>query len=106
MKKVNIDDLDIETTLFHFDIRDERFVEQYGFPADIGPDSKNAEKTPKVFFSKGIKGVLDIIDVWIIWRMNNDHQNSKNWTNEFLSGVYLKDEEKKEITFENMKIHL
>ena len=49
-----------------------------------------------------MKGVLDIIDVWLIWRMNKDHQKSEDWTKEFLSGDYLYDEIKKEITFDNM----
>ena len=102
MKKVILDSLDMDKTLFHFDVREINYIEQYGFPAEIGPDSKNAEKTKKVFFSKGVKGVLDIIDVWIIWRMNKDHQKSEDWTKEFLSGDYLYDEIKKEITFDNM----
>ena len=102
MKEITLSSLDIDNTLFHFDVRDISFIEENGFPANIGRDSKNAETTPKVFFSKGIKGVLELIDVWIIWRMNRDHQNSDNWTKEFLSGEYLKDEEKKEITFNNM----
>lgn len=102
MKKVVIDSLDTEDTLFHFDVRDITFIEEYGFPADIGEDSKKAEKTPKVFFSKGAKGVLNIIDVWIIWRMNRDHYNSSDWDKEFLSGAYLEDDEKKEFTFDNM----
>lgn len=102
MKKVILDSLDMDKTLFHFDAREINYIEQYGFPAEIGPDSKNAEKTKKVFFSKGVKGVLDIIDVWLIWRMNKDHQKSEDWTKEFLSGDYLYDEKKKEITFDNM----
>lgn len=102
MKKIALSSLDMDNTLFHFDVRDIEFIEQNGFPATIGRDSKNAEKNSKVFFSKGIKGVLDIIDVWIIWRMNRDHQNTENWTQQFLSSNYLKDENKKEITFNNM----
>lgn len=56
MRKVIINSLDVENTLFHFDVREINFIEQYGFPAEIGPDSKNAEKTPKVFFSKRCEG--------------------------------------------------
>lgn len=102
LKKITLSSLDIDNTLFHFDIRDIEFIEKNGFPATVGRDSKNAETTAKVFFSKGIKGVLDIIDVWIIWRMNKDNENTENWSQEFLSGFYLKDENKKEITFNNM----
>lgn len=57
MKKITLSSLDIDNTLFHFDVRDISFIEENGFPANIGRDSKNAETTPKVFFSKGIKGV-------------------------------------------------
>ncbi len=89
--------MDKDNTLFHFDVRNIDFIEQFGFPADIGLDSKNAERNPKVFFSKEIKGILDIIDVWIIWRMNKDHQHSENWTKDFLMGSYLNDEEKKKL---------
>lgn len=102
MKKITLSSLDMDNTLFHFDVRDISFIEENGFPANIGRDSKNVETNPKVFFSKGIKGALELIDVWIIWRMNKDHQNSENWTIEFLSGAYLKDEEKKAVTFNNM----
>lgn len=102
MKILSLDEIDLEETYFHFDVRSIDYIEQYGFPPDIGNDSKNAEKTPKVFFSKGINGVLDIIDVWLIWRMNKDNENESSWTMEFLTEEYLKDERKKNITFENM----
>lgn len=102
MKILSLDEIDLEETYFHFDVRSIDYIEQYGFPPDIGNDSKNAEKTPKVFFSKGINGVLDIIDVWLIWRMNKDNENESSWTMEFLTEEYLKNEKKKNITFENM----
>lgn len=104
MKSVNINEIDLNKVLFHFDARENEYISRYGFPADIGPYSRNAEETPKVFFSKGVKGVLDLIDVWIIWRMNKDHNNSQNrdWVNEFLSGAYLSDYEKLNITFNNI----
>lgn len=104
MKTININEIDLDNTLFHFDARDMEYISRYGFPADIGPYSRNAEETPKVFFSKGIQGVLDLIDVWIIWRMNKDHNNSKNknWVNEFLLGTYLNDYEKLYVTFDNI----
>lgn len=60
------------------------------------------KRLQKYFLVKGAKGVLNIIDVWLIWRMNKDHQNSDDWTKEFLSGDYLYDEKKREITFDNM----
>ena len=102
MKKININQVDLENSLFHFDYRDIDFIDKNGFPADIGPDSKNAELTPKVFFIRGAKGVLDIIDVWIIWRMNREFSNTEGWVREFLSGDYLFDEEKKEHVFKIM----
>ena len=102
MKILSLDEIDLEETYFHFDVRSIDYIEQYGFPPDIGNHSKNAEKTPKVFFSKGINGVLDIIDVWLIWRMNKDNENESSWTMEFLTEEYLKDGRKKNITFENM----
>lgn len=40
MKKVKIDSLDMDNTFFHFDAREINFIEQHGFPAEIGPDSK------------------------------------------------------------------
>ena len=102
MEIINISELDLKNSFFHFDARSLEYIKEYGFTPDIGPDSKNAEETPKVFFSKGIDGVLDIIDVWLIWRMNKDHVDSNQWIKEFLSESYLFDEEKKNITFNNM----
>lgn len=52
MKKITLSSLDIDNTLFHFDVRDISFIEENGFPANIGRDSKNAETTPKVFLVK------------------------------------------------------
>lgn len=102
MKKMNLSEIDLKNSFFHFDVRSLEYIEEYGFPPDIGPDSQNAEETPKVFFSKGIDGVLDIIDVWLIWRMHKDHRENVGWTKEFLLESYLDDIEKKNITFNNM----
>lgn len=102
MRTLVIDELKNDEGFFHFDARSIEFIETNGFPADIGPDSKNAETNPKVFFSTGIKGILEIMDVWLIWRMNKDHNMSPGWQKEFLSEQYLEDEEKKNKTFSNM----
>ena len=102
MKKININDIDLENSFFHFDVRDDEFISKFGFPADIGPDSINAEDNAKVFFSKGAKGVLDLIDVWLIWRMNKEYFMIDNWKEEFLSEKYLLDEIKKNNVFDIM----
>ena len=103
MKKVLIDVIDKDNSFLRFDVRNFDYIEENGWPAAKGADSINAETTEKVFFSKGIKGVLDLIDVWLIWRMNRDHYQSKDWYQEFLSEDYLFDYDKKLITFNNMK---
>lgn len=103
MKKVLIDTIDKDNSFLRFDARNLDYIEENGFPAAKGIDSINAETTKKVFFSKGVRGVLNLIDVWLIWRMNRDHFQSDDWYQEFLTEDYLLDNDKKLITFNNMK---
>ena len=95
-------ELDLNNTLFHFDVRSEDYILTHGFPPDRGKDSENAEITKKVFFSKGISGVLNLIDVWIIWRMNKEYYSFPDWSKEFISGSFIEDREKKEHIFNIM----
>lgn len=101
MKKVIISDIN-NNSLFRFDARTLNFIEKYDFPATIGHDSINAETSEKVFFSRGIKGILDLIDVWLIWRLNKEFFKSDDLYYEFLSEEYLIDYEKQKFTFNNM----
>lgn len=72
MKQVVLEELDKENTFFHFTKKENmKSIEQNGLIATKGQNAKNVEITPKIFFSKGIEGILELTDVWIKWMMNN-----------------------------------
>lgn len=75
MKKIRIDELDIDNTYFHFTrekcIED---IEKNGVTAEP-PERENMvirdKENPCVYFSVGSDGLLKTIDVWIRWEYNN-----------------------------------
>ena len=85
-----------------------------GLEPRIGPNSTGVGLTAKIFFVKGSDSVLKMWDVWLKWEMVNlfgqnqmakklyDFPQDKNWYNEFLSGNYKYDEEKKSLLFDFM----
>lgn len=50
MNIINIKDIDLDNTFFHFDVRNIDYINEYGLEASIGPNSINAEINPKIFF--------------------------------------------------------
>ena len=119
MKKIVLEELDKENAFFHFTNKDNiRSIEQNGLIATKGQNAKNAEQTPKIFFSKGTEGILELTDVWIKWMMNNAYsiknlygfynglskqqiiEKASSWDKEFRDRTYLEDKEKKEKVFE------
>lgn len=102
MKSVNEDELNKENSFFHFSPASafESVIEN-GLKADIGPNAKNAERTKKVFFSKGELGLLQMMDVWIKWEMNRMFRNNVEWHREFIvDNAYIHDDFKKDKVFE------
>lgn len=75
MKRIRIDELDIDNTYFHFTrekwIED---IEKNGVTAEP-PERENMvardKENPCIYFSAGIDGLLKTIDVWIRWEYNN-----------------------------------
>lgn len=60
--------IDIENSFFHYTNRQNlNTILQKGLEPRIGENSLYVEKTPKVFFAKGEKGIITIIDVWLKW---------------------------------------
>ena len=119
MKRVILEELDKENTFFHFTRKENiKSIEQNGLMSTKGQNAKNVEITPKIFFSKGIEGILELTDVWIKWMMNNAYsmknlygfydtlskqeimEKASTWDKEFRNRSYLEDKEKKEKVFE------
>lgn len=75
MKKIKIDELDIENAYLHFTrekwIKD---IDKNGITAEP-PERENMvsrdKENPCIYFSIGIDGLLKTIDVWIRWEYNN-----------------------------------
>lgn len=120
MEKVMLNELDPENTFFHFSPEKEgEFVEKEGLVAKIGKNSEvGGEKIPKVFFSKGVNGVLEACEVWIKWMMNNAYNINdrygfyhgksleerellvEKWNQKFLNREYLIDYDNQKDVFE------
>lgn len=118
MKKILLDELK-DTCILHFTNNNNLAkIEEEGLIPLIGQNAQGIEKNPKIFFSKGKKGALELSEVWMRWLMNRIfgekdrigiYQNTsikerrillEKWFKEFLSGDYLKDTEKKQILFD------
>lgn len=118
-QKIRLTDLDKENTYFHF--TDESSLEsiyQIGLRSDIGKHSKGIDKKPSIFFSLGMVPTLQGVDSWIKWTMNKMYgetnlfgiydgldeseikSKQQEWSEEFLNGEYLTDNNRKEQTFE------
>ena len=109
MKKITIDDLP-ENSFFHFThISNIEDIKENGLKSTVGENSAGIENTPKVFFSVGEMGILEIMEVWLRILINKiygskDILNLYNyeryeekqerlitWADEFISQKYLDD---------------
>ncbi len=69
---ISINEIDLDNALFHFHPREfYEEVQNHGLQPRIGDNANGIEKTEKVFFSKGIDGVLKLWDVWLKWEMKH-----------------------------------
>lgn len=119
MKKYRLEEIDLDNTLFHFtENKNLSTIESYGLNSNIGENAKNLEKDPKIFFSKGLKGIYMVSDVWIKWLSNRIYgesdkigiyahksNNEKNqeqykWIKQFITGQYKNDPEKIPVIFD------
>jgi len=64
----DISEIDLEHSFFHYTNKQNLdSILKFGLEPRIGESALYVEKTPKVFFAKGEKGIITIIDVWLKW---------------------------------------
>ena len=67
IKTINVDDIDLQNSFFHFTCRNNLSkINNEGLKAKVGDESKmKSEKEHRVYMSKGIKGVIEIKNAFI-----------------------------------------
>lgn len=76
---LDISQINLEHSYFHYtDKKNLSNIFEKGLEPRIGKNSLYVEKTPKVFFVEGEKGIIDIMDVWLKWL------TAKSSTNKFI----------------------
>lgn len=84
----DISQIDIEHTFFHYtNKKNLDTILENGLEPRIGANSLYVEKTPKIFFVEGEKGIITIMDVWLRWL------TSKSGINKFiywLGTIYMR----------------
>lgn len=115
---------------YHYSLKTyQRSIDTSGLIPTIGRNSENVDEKPAIYFSYSIEGVLETWDVWLKWRLNRlnnpqwQPENQKliseikngtaseeekkdyyfkyvNWTEEFLSKDYKKNQDKLKFLFE------
>ena len=64
----DISQINLEHTFFHYTAEQNLdTILKSGLEPRIGENSLYVEKTPKVFFVEGEKGIITIMDVWLRW---------------------------------------
>ncbi len=75
-KSIDISGKNIEELFFHYtNINNIDSIFEYGLIPKIGKNSNFIEKSEKVFFTKGSKGILVLMDVWIKWLVLRPRSN-------------------------------
>ncbi len=71
MKKIitkDITEIDLKHSFFHYTNKDNlEGILNDGLEPRVGENSLHVEKNPKIFFAKGEKGIITMIDVWLRW---------------------------------------
>ena len=68
MNTKDITQIDVKHAFFHYTNKHNLdTILKIGLEPRIGENSLYVEKTPKVFFSQGEKGMITTIDVWLKW---------------------------------------
>lgn len=85
----DISQIDIKHAFFHYTNKQNLdTILKNGLEPRIGENSLYVEKTPKVFFAEGEKGIITIMDVWLKWltgKMNTS--KFKYWLG---TAIYMK----------------
>ncbi len=64
----DISQIDLKHSFFHYTNKSNLdSIIKNGLEPRIGENSLYVEKTPKVFFAEGEKGIITIMDVWLKW---------------------------------------
>ncbi len=81
--------IDLNHSFFHYTSKDNiDSIFKNGLEPRIGENALYVEKTPKVFFIEGEKGIITIIDVWLRWLTAKISVNKfKYW---FATSIYMK----------------
>lgn len=75
----DISQIDLKHSFFHYTNKQNLdSILKNGLEPRVGENALYVEKTPKVFFAEGEKGIITIIDVWLKWL------TSKSSTNKFI----------------------
>lgn len=64
----DITEIDLKRTFFHYTCKHNlSTILKNGLEPRIGENALYVERTPKVFFAEGEKGIITIMDVWLRW---------------------------------------
>ncbi len=64
----DISEIDLKHTFFHYTCKDNLgTILKNGLEPRIGENALYVERTSKVFFAQGEKGIITIMDVWLRW---------------------------------------
>lgn len=85
----DISEIDLEHSFFHYTNKQNLdTIIKKGLEPRIGENSLYVEKTPKVFFVEGEKGIITIMDVWLKWLTGKiDTGKFKYWLG---TAIYMK----------------
>ncbi|MBP3635624.1 MAG: hypothetical protein J6J17_04155 [Bacilli bacterium] len=72
----DISQIDLKHSFFHYTSKQNLdTILKNGLEPRIGENSLYVEKTPKVFFVEGEKGIITIMDVWLRWLTSKSNVN-------------------------------
>lgn len=75
----DLSQIDVKHTFFHYTNKENLdTIIKNGLEPRVGENSLYVEKTPKIFFAEGVKGIITIMDVWLRWL------TSKSGTTKFI----------------------
>ena len=64
----DISQIDLKHSFFHYTNKQNLdTILKNGLEPRIGENALYVEKTPKIFFAEGEKGIVTIMDVWLKW---------------------------------------
>lgn len=84
----DISSIDLDKVFLHYtNIHNLNSIMVKGLVPKIGMNSKVIEKSKKIFFSIGDKGVLVIMDSWLKWLIAKPKNNFMYWIGAYLLKV-------------------